>query len=97
MTAAIKSVDSVTPPDRALDPRLTSAEHRHADVGGVEQHVTMQVGKPVISGPAPELSCVDEETEILTQRGWITHRSLHRGEAILSLDPRSRETRWEAG
>jgi hypothetical protein len=57
--------------------------------------VTMQVGKPLISGVMVPSSCVDEETEILTRRGWITHRSLHRGEPVLSLDSLSREIWWE--
>jgi hypothetical protein len=54
----------------------------------------MQVGKPLISGLTMQSSYVNEETEILTQRGWITHRSLHRDEAILSLDPQSRDIQW---
>jgi hypothetical protein len=39
--------------------------------------------------------CVDEQTEILTQRGWITHHSLEAGDVVLSLDPKTREILWE--
>jgi uncharacterized protein YodC (DUF2158 family) len=38
---------------------------------------------------------VDEQTEILTYRGWVTHRSFHSGEAVLSLDLQSREVCWD--
>jgi hypothetical protein len=39
--------------------------------------------------------CVDEQTEILTRRGWITHHSLEAGDMVLSLDPGTREILWE--
>ena len=39
--------------------------------------------------------CVDEQTEVLTQRGWITHHSLKAGDPVLSVDPQTREIRWE--
>src|SRR5258707_3645100 len=37
---------------------------------------TSQVGRPQISGVTVQPFCVDEQTEILTQRGSITHHSL---------------------
>jgi hypothetical protein len=40
-------------------------------------------------------SCVDEQTEILTQRGWVTCHSLDAGDVVLVLDPRTREICWE--
>lgn len=57
--------------------------------------MSMQLGKPRVAEVTVQLSCADERTEILTQRGWITHHSLHSGEVALSLDPRSREICWE--
>jgi len=36
-------------------------------------------------------SCADEQTEILTQRGWLSHHSLDGGEVVLALAPRTRD------
>jgi hypothetical protein len=56
--------------------------------------MTMQVAGQ-ISGVTVQPFCVDERTEILTQRGWITHHSLKPGDLVLALDPRTREIYWE--
>lgn len=55
----------------------------------------MQIDGPLISGVTMQSFCVDEQTEILTHRGWITHSSLHGGETVLSLDLQSQAICWE--
>src|SRR5258708_2820553 len=58
-------------------------------------HPRSEVGRPQISGVTVQPFCVDEQTEILTQRGWITHHSLEAGDVVLSLDSETREICWE--
>jgi hypothetical protein len=55
----------------------------------------MQINRPLTAGVTVESFCVDEQTEILTHRGWITHSSLRGGEAVLSFDLQSRSICWE--
>lgn len=38
---------------------------------------------------------MDEQTEILTHRGWANHGALRSGQAVLSLDLQSREICWK--
>ena len=40
--------------------------------------------------------CVDEATEILTQRGWLSVDELKVGDMALSIDPHSRDITWSA-
>ncbi|MFI6813876.1 peptidoglycan-binding protein [Nonomuraea sp. NPDC050328] len=39
--------------------------------------------------------CVDEETEILTQDGWKSHRTLRAGDPVLTLDHETGASRWQ--
>ncbi|GAA0941432.1 peptidoglycan-binding protein [Nonomuraea longicatena] len=39
--------------------------------------------------------CADEETEILTRRGWRTHREVREGDLVLTLDPVLGLSRWQ--
>jgi len=65
------------------------------DVRRAEQYLTMQRGRPQVPGIAMQPSCADEQTEILTQRGWLSHHSLDGGEVVLALAPRTRDICWE--
>jgi len=40
--------------------------------------------------------CVDEDTQILTQRGWLRYDELTLKDNCLSIDPNTREIRWSA-
>ena len=68
---------------------------QHANDDNAGQYVAVQVGRPQISDASMQAFCVDEQTEVLTQRGWITHHSLKAGDPALSVDPQTREIRWE--
>jgi len=58
--------------------------------------LTMQFGRPARSGlVVPFTYCVDEQTEVLTQRGWVTHHSLDVDDVVLTHDPATREITWE--
>jgi len=39
--------------------------------------------------------CADEETKILTQRGWKTHNELIEGDKALTLNPHSQVSEWQ--
>ncbi len=57
---------------------------------------TAQAGMPQVDASGTVVPmCVDEQTEILTQRGWITHHSLDAADVALTIDPETREIRWE--
>src|SRR6266702_7071588 len=73
----------------------TAYKQVHTNGSKAGQFITIQVGRPQISGATVQPFCVDEQTEILTQRGWITHHSLEAGDRVLSLDPETREILWE--
>src|SRR5258708_2470864 len=73
----------------------TAYKQVHTNGSKAGQFITVQVGRPQISGVTVQPFCVDEQTEILTQRGWITHHSLEAGDIALSLDPETREICWE--
>lgn len=38
--------------------------------------------------------CVDEDTEILTQRGWLTYENLRAGDLTLSINPETMKSEW---
>lgn len=42
-----------------------------------------------------QFECVDDETEILTKRGWLRRQEVRVGDEALALDPASRMSRWE--
>lgn len=44
---------------------------------------------------AARFECVDEKTEALSQRGWVTHEDLQPGDRILTFDRETRESYWE--
>src|SRR6266568_1416665 len=73
----------------------TAFSQTHTNGSKAGQFLTVQVGRPQISGVTVQPFCVDEQTEVLTQRGWITHHSLEAGDRVLSLDPETREILWE--
>ena len=43
----------------------------------------------------PGEACVDEETEILTQRGWLTHDLLKTGDVALTLNMGTQMSEWQ--
>ena len=78
-----------------LAPQVLTIARQHANDDNAGQYVAVQVGRPQISDASMQAFCVDEQTEVLTQRGWITHHSLKAGDPVLSVDPQTREIRWE--
>lgn len=40
--------------------------------------------------------CVDEQTEILTRRGWLTHDEVRVGDESLAIDPDTGEASWQS-
>lgn len=38
--------------------------------------------------------CVDEQTEILTDHGWVTYRDLHEGDSVLTLNHDTGMSEW---
>lgn len=58
--------------------------------------LTIQVGRPTVTGTViPFTYCVDEQTEVLTQRGWVGHRALDTDDQVLALDPETRRITWQ--
>jgi hypothetical protein len=83
---------TVTTPTLVLG---TAYKQIHANGSKAGLSLTCQVGRPQISGVTVQPFCADEQTEILTQRGWITHHSLDTDDVVLALDPETREISWE--
>lgn len=57
--------------------------------------LTVQVGRPEPGSGTVKAFCVDEQTEILTRRGWLGHRALTDEDEALAFNPQTREVRWE--
>src|SRR5689334_7729669 len=68
---------------------------QHIKGPGSAQHVTMHSERPQMSVTGTQPFGVDEQTEILAQRGWLTHHSLKARDVVLSVDPQTREISWE--
>ncbi len=43
----------------------------------------------------PEYACVDEKTEILTQRGWLRYDQVREGDQTLSINPKTGLSAWD--
>lgn len=52
-----------------------------------------RMGMPVINVRDP-LGCVDDQTEILTKRGWLRHEDLRVGDQVAGFDMDSGLARW---
>ncbi len=40
-------------------------------------------------------TCLSEDTELLTQRGWVTYKDISMQDKILSFDPSTNQGRWD--
>lgn len=50
----------------------------------------------LIAAPVPQFGhCVDYETEVLTQRGWITGHELRVGDQVMTLNPETGLGEWQ--
>lgn len=69
---------------------------RDRDLNDLYASVGVAVGDSLCPGyTKPNYWCVDEETEILTHRGWLRYDAVERGDLAYTLDPESRLGEWQ--
>lgn len=90
----------------AVDVRVTFGNLWHSGLGEYKYRAAVRT-LSVYGGPTTQREetrfadknyedyCVDDQTEALTRRGWLTHEQIEVGDEVLAMDPSTGVASWQ--